>query len=100
MVESGVSSALNTVRANKLAKLSTLRGCRSANLFPLTVLYPHNCSYTDFWLCHQVKLVWPVDWVGSLVDKHSTGGVGDKAGTITEVEGCLVVAPAKAVRLE
>ena len=60
MVESGVSSALNTAA--------------------------HHSSCTDCWVCHQVKLVWPVDWVGSLVDKHSTGGVGDKAGTVTSAE--------------
>ena len=47
---------------------------------------PHYSSYTDCWVCHQVKLVWPVDWAGSLVDKHSTGGVGDKAGTVTSAE--------------
>ena len=48
-----------------------------------TVMLTHAMIYSG------ETLTWPQEWKGQVVDKHSTGGVGDKIS--------LVLAPALAV---
>ncbi len=49
---------------------------------------PETVSLTRCMIESGETLVWDKDWRGLLVDKHSTGGVGDKVS--------LVLAPALA----
>lgn len=87
--------ALSEAEINHFVQSATNGACESQIGAMLMAMYlrglnhDETVSLTKAMLSSGVSLQWPEEWQGSVADKHSTGGVGDKVS--------LALAPALAV---
>ena len=86
---------LSEAEINHFVKSATNGACESQIGAMLMAMYlkglnrDETVSLTKAMLSSGISLQWPEEWQGSVADKHSTGGVGDKVS--------LALTPALAV---